>query len=55
MRDRGQAQATEFCAQTVITIHPSALLRATDEAAREAEYARFLADLRLVANLLAAA
>jgi len=52
MRDRGKVQSTEFCTQTVITIHPSALLRATDEAARDAEYARFVADLRLVAVLM---
>jgi len=45
-------QSTEFCAQTVITIHPSALLRTTDEAARDAEYARFVADLKMVAGLV---
>jgi uracil-DNA glycosylase len=31
-----------------ITVHPSALLRMPDEASREAEYARFVADWRQV-------
>jgi hypothetical protein len=35
-----------------VTVHPSAVLRAGDE--REAAYERFVADLKLVADALAA-
>ena len=35
-----------------ITVHPSFLLRLPDAASREREYARFVADLRLVAQHL---
>jgi DNA polymerase len=34
------------------TIHPSAILRAPDEEARHAEMARFVADLKLIAEHL---
>lgn len=50
--DRGRVQASDFCAQTVITVHPSSLLRAPDEAAREAGYRQFVEDLRTVAGLI---
>ncbi len=49
LRDRGQMRESEFCARTLVTVHPSSLLRAPDEAARAAAYAAFLADLRAVA------
>ena len=52
LRDRGEVQATEFCAQTVVTVHPSSLLRAPNEAEREANYALFVQDLKVVATLL---
>ncbi len=51
-QERGTVMASEFCAQTVVTVHPSSLLRAPDEAARATAYARFLDDLRLVAGLI---
>jgi hypothetical protein len=35
------------------TIHPSAVLRAADAAAREREFAALVSDLRLVAERLA--
>jgi len=52
LRDRGKTMKSEYCEQTVVTIHPSALLRAPDEAAREQGYADFVKDLRVVAGLL---
>ena len=52
LRDRGQVMPSEFCAQTIVTVHPSSLLRAPDEAARAAAYALFLADLRLIAEVM---
>ena len=52
LRDRGQILPSEFCAQTIVTVHPSSLLRAPDEAARAAAYALFLADLRLIADVI---
>lgn len=50
LRDRGQLRASDFSAQTVITFHPSALLRAPDEATRAAHYQSFVEDLRLAAQ-----
>ena len=55
LRDRGQILASEFCPQTVITVHPSSLLRAPDEAARAEAYQLFLRDLRFIASLIDAA
>jgi len=31
-----------------VTVHPSSLLRAPDEASREREYARFVADMKAI-------
>ncbi len=53
LRDRGQIFTSEFCEQTVVTVHPSSLLRAPDEASREANYALFVKDLKVAARLLA--
>ena len=50
LRDRGEFESSEFCPRTFITVHPSSLLRAVNEEDRAREYARFVADLRLVAN-----
>jgi uracil-DNA glycosylase len=36
-----------------VTVHPSSLLRAPDEAARQAAYALFVEDLRIVSVLAA--
>ena len=52
MRDRGTVVSSEFCEQTLITMHPSALLRAPDEAVREANYALFVQDIRLAGQLI---
>lgn len=52
LRDRGKVIESEFCAQTVVTVHPSSLLRAPDEVARAAAYDAFLNDLRFIASLI---
>jgi uracil-DNA glycosylase len=52
LRDRGRIMSSDFCEQTLITVHPSSLLRAPDESARERGYAEFVRDLRLAAECL---
>jgi DNA polymerase len=52
LRDRGRITASAFCKQTILTVHPSSLLRAPDEAAREAAYTAFLADLKIIAKAM---
>jgi DNA polymerase len=54
LRDRGQILPSEFCAQTIVTVHPSSLLRAPDEAARAEAYELFLRDLRFIASVMGA-
>jgi DNA polymerase len=49
LRDRGKLIASPFCDRTLVTVHPSAILRASDDATRRAEYERFVADLSLAA------
>jgi probable DNA metabolism protein len=49
LRDRGKFVKSDFCDQTMVTVHPSSLLRAPDEATREENYQLFVADLRRVA------
>jgi DNA polymerase len=39
-----------LCPKTLITVHPSSILRAPDEAAKERAFADFVADLELVAE-----
>ncbi|MET4896213.1 UdgX family uracil-DNA binding protein [Sphingomonadaceae bacterium jetA1] len=51
-RERGKALPLPDGGTAVITVHPSYLLRLPDPAAKEAEYARFVQDLRLAAGLL---
>lgn len=50
-RSRGVEIASDWAPHVVATVHPSALLRA-DDATREAEIQRFIADLRVAASLL---
>lgn len=52
LRDRGEFRESEYAAHTLITYHPSALLRAPDEETRERQYAEFVADLKKVARKL---
>jgi uracil-DNA glycosylase family protein len=51
-RQRGEPVASPLAPHVLATVHPSSLLRAPDPATREADYARFVADLRVVATLL---
>jgi uracil-DNA glycosylase len=52
LRDRGQVRTSKFAGQTIITFHPSALLRAPDEATRAKHYAQFVSDLRLASDCI---
>jgi DNA polymerase len=52
LRDRGEVRSSELCAKTMITVHPSSLLRAPDEETRERSYREFVADLREAARAL---
>jgi DNA polymerase len=49
-RDRGRIVTSPFAERTLMTIHPSAILRAPDDEARRTEYARFVADLEIAAR-----
>jgi DNA polymerase len=49
-RDHGRALDSELAPTTLVTIHPSAVLRARDE--RDAMFAGFVADLRVAARAL---
>jgi DNA polymerase len=51
-KQRGAFVKSNLAPYVLATVHPSALLRAPDEASRRAEYARFVADLRTVAKAL---
>ncbi|MBV8652796.1 MAG: UdgX family uracil-DNA binding protein [Alphaproteobacteria bacterium] len=51
-RQRGTFIASPLAPYVMATIHPSALLRAPDEATRQAEFKRFIDELREVARLL---
>lgn len=48
MRDRGRFFSSKHCESTLVTVHPSALLRAPNEETREQEYRHFVEDLRLI-------
>lgn len=52
LRDRGKFQPSEYCEQTLVTVHPSSLLRAPNKTAREEAYEEFLKDLRKIFNAL---
>jgi DNA polymerase len=49
MRDRGKIFPSPFAERTLVTVHPSAILRAPDEEARRAAYAALIADLSAIA------
>jgi len=51
-RQRGQLLKTDFAPWAVATYHPSAVLRAPDEANRQRMKAEFIAELKLVARHL---
>ena len=50
-RDRGRLLPTNLAPYALVTIHPSALLRAPDEETRRREILRFLKDLLKVAEI----
>lgn len=52
MRDRGAVLASPFCSETILTVHPSSLLRAPDDESRRANYALFVADLKVAVAAL---
>jgi len=51
-RERGRPVPSALAPYAFVTVHPSALLRAPDEAPRRSEISRFIEDLRKVATLL---
>jgi uracil-DNA glycosylase family protein len=51
-RQRGEFFASEIAAFITATVHPSSILRAPDEAARQSEMASFIRDLEGVAKRL---
>ena len=53
-KDRGKPLESELAPVVLVTIHPSAVLRERDGAARERAFAGFVADLRVVQEALTA-
>jgi uracil-DNA glycosylase family protein len=51
-KSRGQWVESDLAEHVTATIHPSAVLRQRDDDAREAEYAAFVDDLKIVAKVL---
>lgn len=51
-RQRGEPVESDLAPHVLATVHPSSILRAPDEAARREAYAAFVADLRVVRDLL---
>ncbi len=51
-RSRGKLMTLREGVEGFITVHPSFLLRLPDEAAKAAEYKKFVADLKLIARHL---
>jgi uracil-DNA glycosylase len=51
-RDRGKIVESRYSACTLITVHPSSLLRQPDADSRAREYARFVADLRIASKAI---
>jgi uracil-DNA glycosylase len=52
-KNRGRTLSLASGLRVFVTVHPSSLLRAPDEAARQAAYALFVKDLRAVGELAA--
>jgi uracil-DNA glycosylase family protein len=52
-QQRGKVRSSELAARVVATVHPSSILRSRTSQEREAAYRLFVADLRVVAELLA--
>jgi uracil-DNA glycosylase family protein len=54
-RERGRPLQSDLAPLVMATVHPSSILRAPDEDAREEEYRRFVGDLRTLARGLGGA
>lgn len=52
LKDRGKLRPSEFCPATLVTVHPSSLLRTVDRREREENYRAFVHDLRVAAGAL---
>jgi uracil-DNA glycosylase len=51
-KSRDRWMSSSFCPKTLITVHPSSVLRVTDRAQRNKEYEEFVADLAMAAEYL---
>jgi DNA polymerase len=51
-RQHGQLVDSELAPYATATVHPSSILRAPDDEAREAQMAAFVKDLKKIARLL---
>ena len=51
-RQRGQLVESTLASHVIATVHPSSILRARDDAARQLQTREFVADLKKVASLL---
>jgi DNA polymerase len=51
-RQRGERVESELAPNVVATVHPSSLLRITDEKERHAAIKRFIADIKIAARLI---
>jgi uracil-DNA glycosylase len=52
LKNRGRWMSSDLSPKTLITVHPSSILRAPNSAAKEKAFADFLADLKLVAEFI---
>jgi uracil-DNA glycosylase len=52
LKNRGRWMSSDLNPKTLITVHPSSILRAPDPTANEMAFADFVADLNLVAESL---
>lgn len=52
LRDRGRTMESPFCERTLVTVHPSSLLRAPSDEARRTNYALFVKDLQIAQTFL---
>jgi uracil-DNA glycosylase family 4 len=51
-RQRGEVLESEFAPKVMATVHPSSLLRLTDENDRRQQTERFIEDLRIAARAI---
>ena len=49
-KQRGEVLSSPFGVPVLATVHPSSILRATDEESRDAALAAFIADLKVAAR-----